>query len=89
MDKTLREFARRVFAGQEPGHQPCEDCGGLHRRACPRIAAVRVAISDKGVIVERDVTYWAPGVWEAGIVWPDDVWEEEDSDGKADGSGSQ
>lgn len=91
MDKALREFAQRVFAGQDPVNKPCEDCGGVHTRACPRIASIRVVLSQAGTtmsITERDVTYWAPGLWEEGIIWPDDVWEE-DSDGEADGSSSQ
>jgi hypothetical protein len=89
LDKGLRDFAQRVFAGEDKDHEPCGDCGGVHTRACPRIASLHVVIGtageSKGVIIERDVTYWAPGVWEKDIIFAGDVWEDDDDD---DASGS-
>lgn len=75
----MREFAQRVFSGEDKDHQPCQDCGGVHVRMCPRLSSVRTVISDKGIIVEREVTYWAPGTWEAGIIWAGDVYEDDDA----------
>jgi hypothetical protein len=84
----MQDFARKVFSGGDTEHVPCQDCGGVHTRACPRISSIKVVINELGVIVERDVTYWAPGKWEDGIIFADDVWEGDD-DGEADGSGSE
>lgn len=90
MDKQMREFAQQVFSGEDKDHQPCQDCGGVHVRACPRIASLRIVtgkVGDTdGVVVERDVTYWAPGVWEKDVIFADDVWEGDDE--QADSSGS-
>jgi hypothetical protein len=81
LDNQLHEFAKRVFAGEEKDHQPCQDCGGVHARACPRISAIKILIDDKGVVVERDVRYWAPGTWEDDVTFPEDVWEDDDPGG--------
>jgi hypothetical protein len=76
----LRDFARAVFSGLDKEHPPCGDCGGVHARECPRISSVRAVINEKGVVVEREVSYWAPGTWEKyGIIWPEDVYEDDDA----------
>lgn len=84
MDKQMREFAQKVFSGDDPDHKPCDDCGGVHTRACPRIASLRLVIGtvgdEKGVVVERDVTYWAPGVWEKDVTFADEVWGDDDDE---------
>jgi hypothetical protein len=75
----MREFAQRVFADEET-QKPCQDCGGVHARVCPRIQSSRIVINEKGVITEREVAYWAPGVWESyGIIWPEDVYDDDDA----------
>jgi hypothetical protein len=91
VDKAMREFAQKVFSGEDSEHQPCQDCGGVHTRACPRIASMSIVIGQegdmKGVVTEREVTYWAPGTWEKGIIFADDVWEDDDE--QADSSSSE
>jgi hypothetical protein len=78
MSPEMREFAQKVFA-DEVDQKPCQDCGGVHTRICPRLSSVRTVISDKGIITERDVTYWAPGTWETGIIWAEDVYDDDDA----------
>jgi hypothetical protein len=75
--EDLRNDARAIFAGDDAEHKACDDCGGVHARACPRIASLHVKIGTegdtKGVIIERHVTYWPPGQWEKDIIFWDDV----------------
>jgi hypothetical protein len=79
MSQELRDFARQVFA-DKADQKPCQDCGGVHARVCPRLQSVRQVINADGVLVEREVTYWAPGVWESyGIIWPEDVYDDDDA----------
>jgi uncharacterized Zn finger protein len=73
----MRDFARKVFA-DDAEQKPCQDCGGVHTRVCPRLSSVRVVVSDKGVITEREVTYWAPGTWEKDIIWAEDVYDDDE-----------
>lgn len=81
---AMREYAQRVFADKEE-QKPCQDCGGVHPRACPRIASLAVKVNGDGVVTEREVTYWAPGVWEIYVqVWPEDVYEDDDDASSGD-----
>jgi hypothetical protein len=80
---ALRDFARGVFAGTDPSHQPCQDCGGIHQRACPWVARMHLILNADGVVVDRDVTYWPNGQWEKDIVFPEDVWEADPGGGDA------
>jgi hypothetical protein len=74
----MREFARTVFAGKTD-QSACQDCGGLHARACPRIQAVRAVINGDGVVIEREVSYWAPGTWEKYVdIFPEEAYYEDD-----------
>jgi hypothetical protein len=79
ISQEMREFAQAVFSGADKEHPPCQDCGGVHVRVCPRIASVRTVISDQGVLTEREVTYWAPGTWEKDIIWAGDVYDSDDA----------
>ena len=65
-----KRSAQQIFAAGEA----CEHCGGLHKRACPRIK--RKAFHPNGNVIE--VEYWAE-YDETGIVWPEDAWDPEDS----------
>lgn len=84
MSPEMREFARAVFSGADKNHQPCQDCGGVHARVCPRIASVKTVINGDKVVTEREVTYWAPGTWEKGIIWSEDVHDDSDDAGTGD-----
>ena len=81
LSAQAKEAARRIFSGEEEGTQPCPDCGGVHARACPRIKSESVVLSAEGQIVQREVHYWPPGQWEAGIVFADDAFEKDDGEG--------
>ena len=53
----------------------CEDCGGYHFRACPRIKReVKLGNGNR-----TEVEYWAQ--WdESNTVYPEDVYDEEEPD---------
>lgn len=66
----------------------CPECGGYHLRACPRIQkyAMRYKPENPELVLERQVEFWPPGSWEEGIIFPEDVYDEDPSsiNGKAD-----
>jgi len=74
----LREQARAIFSGEDKEHPPCQDCGGVHARACPRIRSVHTMINDQGIVVSREVTYWPPGQWEHHCIFWDDINDADD-----------
>lgn len=58
----------------------CEHCGGLHKRACPRIK--RIERHPNGNITA--VSYFSK--WdESGVVFPEDAFDPEDGEGAANG----
>jgi hypothetical protein len=69
----LRDDARAIFSGSDADHPPCQDCGGVHARACPRLSSVRTVINEKGIVTEREVSYWPPGQWEHNVIFWDDI----------------
>lgn len=73
-----KRAAQQVFRGEVPGKGPCEHCGGLHERACPRVK--RIERHPNGNLIA--VTYFRK--WdESGVVFPEDAYDPEDGD--ADG----
>lgn len=83
-----RQAAKAIFAGQEPGRGPCPDCGGIHARACPRIAKIHVILNRDGHVTDRAVEYWPPGTWEETVLFPEDVHDEDKADDGADERGT-
>lgn len=76
-----RRDAQDIFEGRNPNRSPCEHCGGVHARACPRIKREQITY-DYNVntsvtqITGRTVSYWPPGTWETDdIIFPEDVYE--------------
>lgn len=70
---------RQLF-GEMPG-SICEDCGGWHWRACPRVK--RRAWTGNGNPTE--VEYWHQ--WDdSEVIYPEDVYDTEDDNGNAGGS---
>ncbi len=68
---------RAILLHEEPNRKPhftnrqCEHCGGLHARACPRVARMRFS-SSNGKLIE--VEFWADGQWDdSNVIWPEDV----------------
>ena len=70
LSEAERVILRRVFPDRP--ERSCDDCGGYHLRACPRIK--RVVTLGNGNRTE--VEYW-PQWDESYTIWPEDVWEEE------------
>jgi hypothetical protein len=74
-----RAAAQAIFSGADKDHQPCIDCGGVHARVCPRIHRLTYSLDGSGVVTHREVEYWAPGTWEDGIIWSEDVYDSDDA----------
>lgn len=68
--------ARAIFSGDDKEHPACHDCGGVHPRACPRIASERLVLDKDQNVTEREVTYWAPGTWETNVIFAEDVFDD-------------
>ena len=72
--------AQAIFAaGSE-----CTDCGGIHRRACPRVRRQVWLRTGAGAGERTEVEYWAT-YDDSAIVWPEDAYDTDD-DGAANGS---
>jgi hypothetical protein len=89
MPKLSREekaAAQAVFRGEVQGKGPCEDCGGLHQRACPRVRRQVWLRTGAGDGQRTEVEYWPPGWDDTGVIWPEDAFDpagddEESADG--------
>jgi len=58
----------------------CEDCGGLHQRACPRVRRQVWLRTGAGAGQRVEVEYWR--AWpRKGVIFPDDAYDPEDSEG--------
>lgn len=85
---VLRNQARAIFSGDDKEHPPCDDCGGVHARACPRIHKIRLKIDEKGIVTEREAEYWPNGHWEANVIFWDDINDDDDEEaGNGDPAG--
>ena len=52
---------------------PCQTCGGLHARSCPRIRSVEYQPKGDDIIIRR-VEYWPDGRWSTeGIYFPESL----------------
>ena len=78
--------ARSIFSGEAEGVSACWYCGGIHVRVhalpaqlqpCPRIK--RIEWNANGETVSS-VEFWPNGDWEASVVFPQDVWDEDSED---------
>lgn len=73
LSQQAKADARQFFEAS----RACSECGGMHSRACPRVKRVHVIFNPQGTVIEREVEYWRPGLWETDVVWPEDVYEED------------
>ena len=65
--------AQAIFAADNA----CTDCGGIHKRACPRVR--RKVFLGNGNLVE--VEFWRHGHWDdSGVIWPEDAWDPDDTE---------
>lgn len=68
-------FQQRLFTDRPP--RVCEDCGGYHLRACPRVK--RKCFHPNGNLIE--VEYWSYQDYDdSETIYPEDVWDEEETD---------
>lgn len=76
--------ARSIFRGIVEGVSACRFCAGIHARVakldewfqpCPRIK--RIEWYADGATMQA-VEFWPNGEWESSVVFPDDVWGEDD-----------
>jgi len=72
--------ARQIFAEGKA----CEDCGGIHSRACPRVKRQVWLRTGPGAGQRTEVEFWPPGWDDTGIIWPEDAYDEDDTE-DADG----
>lgn len=71
MDAETRAHLQRCFAGEVPGSEPCQWCGGLHRRECGRVKKIIYHPTDPEVI--REIEFWADVDWDhSKVIWPED-----------------
>jgi hypothetical protein len=71
--------AQAIFAAD----QACPDCGGIHKRACPRIRRQVWVGAGSAVGTRTEVEYWRQGQWdESVVIWPEEAF---DPDMEADG----
>ena len=65
--------AQAIFAADNA----CADCGGIHKRACPRVR--RKVFHGNGNLTE--VEFWRHGQWdESSVIWPEDAYDPDDAE---------
>ena len=67
--------AQAIFRGDVAGKGPCEDCGGIHQRACPRIRRQTWIRTGPGDGQRAEVEYWRTYP-DDGIIWPEDAFDD-------------
>ena len=67
--------AQAIFAAD----QACIDCGGIHKRACPRVRRQVWLRTGAGAGERTEVEYWPPGWDDTGIIWPEEAYDPEDA----------
>ena len=58
----------------------CPDCGGIHRRACPRVRRQVWVGQGASAGTRTEAEYWET-YDDSAIIWPEDAFDPEDSDG--------
>lgn len=71
-----KSAAQQIFRGEVQGKSPCEDCGGLHQRACPRIRRQVWIGQGSGAGARTEVEYWKD-FDDEGVVWPEDAFADD------------
>ena len=65
--------AQAIFAAGEA----CPDCGGIHKRACPRVRRQVWVRAGPGDGQRLEVEYWRT-FDDSAIVWPEDAYDPQD-----------
>ena len=63
--------AQAIFAAGEA----CEHCGGIHKRACPRVKRIEKLGNGNVTVVEYFKRFD-----ESGILWPEEAYDPEDAE---------
>lgn len=75
LTRAEKADAQAIFADGKA----CEDCGGIHQRACPRVKRqvwLRTGPSDGQ---RTEVEYWR--TWDdTGVIWPEDAFDDDPED---------
>ena len=59
--------------------RPCQDCGGYHLRACPRVKSQEWLGEGSGAGTRIKVEYWRQGEYDdSRITYPEEAWEDEE-----------
>ena len=72
--------AQAIFAARDA----CGDCGGIHKRACPRVKRQVWLRTGAGAGERTEVEYWGQYPHD-GIIWPEDAYDPEDNAEDANG----
>ena len=72
--------AQAIFAAGDA----CGDCGGIHKRACPRVKRQVWLRTGAGAGERTEVEYWGQYPHD-GIIWPEDAYDPEDNAEDANG----
>ncbi len=70
LTKAEKLDAQAIFAAGEA----CEDCGGIHKRACPRVRRQVWLRTGAGAGERTEVEYWAT-YDDSAIIWPEDAFD--------------
>ena len=80
LTKAEKADAQAIFAAGEA----CGDCGGIHKRACPRVKRQVWLRTGAGAGERTEVEYWGQYPHD-GIIWPEDAYDPEDNAEDANG----
>jgi hypothetical protein len=67
--------AQAIFAAGEA----CTDCGGIHKRACPRVKRQVWLRTGAGAGERTEVEYWQE-YDQTGIIWPEEAFDPDDAE---------
>ncbi len=75
LSEEERAQARQLFETGGEDSRVCSFCGGVHTRACPRVASFELHESGK----LKSVQFFAEGSWDDSfIIWPEMAFEDDD-----------
>ena len=67
--------AQEIFAAGEA----CVDCGGIHKRSCPRVKRQVWLRVGAGAGERTEVEYWQK-YSDEGVIWPEDAYDPYDTE---------
>lgn len=83
LSDEVKAQARDIFEGKVEGVTECQFCAGIHPRVtgldiswqpCPRIKRIERHTDGSILVIE----HWEPGSWEHNVIFPDDVFDDEE-----------